>query len=60
MPKFIKLTTLQGDTRYINFNLVQAMIAYEDEDETEIQFADGCVFVKETPQQILELIQATK
>ena len=60
MAKFLPLHTTQGNYQYINIEEIQGFVKYDDEESTEIQFADGSIFVKETPEEILELIKAAQ
>ena len=54
MAKFIKLTNTDESDIFINVEQIQT----KDENDTAIQFEDGTIFVKETPERIIHSIQS--
>ena len=56
MAKFIKLTNTDESDIFINVEQIQTIT--KDENDTAIQFEDGIIFVKETPERIIHSIQS--
>lgn len=56
MPQFIKLTDNEELDIYVNVEQIQTI--RKDGEETAIQFEDGAIFVKETPERIIHSVQA--
>lgn len=50
MAKFIKLTNTDESDIFINVEQIQTIT--KDENDTAIQFEDGTIFVKETPNEL--------
>lgn len=53
--KFIKLTAIDGSYRYININFIVYFFS-KIKGETYIHYHDEYLIVKESPQEILNLI----
>lgn len=56
MPTFIKLTNIDESEIYVNVDQIQTIT--KDGEETAIQFEDGEIFVRETPERIIHSAQA--
>lgn len=57
-PIIIKVTDTEDSILWINASKIIGMIEYRNEGHTEIMlFSDGVFNVKETPEQIIELIK---
>ena len=56
MAKFIKLTNTDESDIFINVEQIQTIT--KDENDTAIQFEDGTILVKETPERIIHSIQS--
>lgn len=56
MKTFIKLTNVDEQDIFVNVAHIQTI--QKDGDDTALQFEDGTVFVKETPERIIHAIQS--